>query len=74
MGEGSPKQTYQHNIHCDSAIGPNSDNETQIENSKHVFVTISEDEDDIYPPTIAEIASEQREHELYKQYYKGKAF
>ena len=35
-GEGSPKQTYQHNIHCDSALGPNSDNETQSDDSKNV--------------------------------------
>ena len=27
-GEESPEQTYQHNIHCDSALGPISDNET----------------------------------------------
>ena len=72
-GEESPKQTYQHNIHCDSALGPTSDNEAQSDDSKNVFVTISKDEDGIYPPTVAEIASEQREHKLYKRYFKRKA-
>ena len=37
-------------------------------------MTISKDEEDIYPPTVAEIASEQREHKLYKQYFKDKPF
>ena len=65
-GEGSPKQTYQHNFDCDSALRPTSDNESQNDIVNHVFANISDDEDDIYPPTVAEIASEQRGHKLYK--------
>ena len=63
-GECSSKQTYQHNIHCDSALRTTVDNETQINNYSNVFAAISEEEDNIYPTTIAEIASEQREHKL----------
>ena len=73
-GEGSPKQTYQHNFDCDSALRPTSDNESHNDIVNHVFANISDDEDDIYPPTVAEIASEQRGHRLYKRYYKKKPF
>jgi len=39
-----------------------------------VFATISEDEEDIYPPTIAEIACEQRKNRIYKHYFKIKPY
>ena len=55
----NPKQTYQHNLSCDNALGLTYDNETQSDDYKNVFVTISEELDDIiFPPTAAEIASE----------------
>ena len=39
-----------------------------------VFGTISKNEDDIYPPTIADIASEHREDKQYKRYFWKKEF
>ena len=37
-------------------------------------MTLSEEKDDIYPPAVAEIKSEQHEHELYKHHFCKKAF
>ena len=73
-GECSPKQTYQHM--GDNALGLYSDNEKQSDITKNVFANISKDEDDIYPPSIAEIAYEQRKYRyrLYKRYFKENPF
>ena len=40
----------------------------------HVFANISEEENDIYPPTISEIAANQRRSRVYKPYIKNKPF
>ena len=82
-GECTPLQTYEnltkqtdaHVRRYDTAAGTkNSDNEKRTDIIKNVFANISEEEDDIYPPTVAEIASEQRSHRLYKRYFKDKPF
>ena len=36
-----------------------------------VFATIGEEEEEIYPPTIKQIAAEQRRNHVYKPYFKG---
>ena len=38
----------------------------------HIYVTLSEEEEEIYPPTIAQIAEEQRRSRAYKPYFKSK--
>ncbi len=37
----------------------------------NVFINISKEEDNIYPPTIAEIAHMQRKDRKYKKYFKS---
>ena len=48
-GKGSQKQTFQHSLECDSTLGLSSNNETQSEKFKNVFVIISKEEDVILP-------------------------
>ena len=38
----------------------------------HIYVTLGEEEEEIYPPTIAQIAEEQRRSRAYKPYFKSK--
>ena len=38
----------------------------------HIYVTLGEAEEEIYPPTIAQIAEEQRISRAYKPYFKSK--
>ena len=38
---------------------------------QYVFATIGEEEEEIYPPTIEQIAAEQRRNRVYKPYFKG---
>ena len=40
----------------------------------HVFVNVSKEENDIYPPTISKIATNQRRSRVYKPYFKNKPF
>jgi hypothetical protein len=68
-GETSLKQTYSHNVDCDSLLQLTANNEAQNEMYNNVFATISKNEDDIYPPIVADIASEQREDKQYKRYF-----
>ena len=37
----------------------------------NIFANISEEEDAIYPPTIAEIATAQRKNSKYKKYFRS---
>ena len=70
----SPFQTYAHTGCCDSDDRPNDViNETQ-DSFLNVFANNSEKEEDIYPPTIVEIASEQRRHKTTKRYFEAKTF
>ena len=68
------KQTDAHVCRYNTAAGLDSDNEKRKDITENVFANISKDEDDIYPPTVAEIVSEQRKHRLYKGYFKNKPF
>ena len=38
----------------------------------HIYVTLGKEEEEIYPPTIAQIAEEQRRSRAYKPYFKSK--
>ena len=38
----------------------------------HVYVTLGKEEEEIYPPTISQIAEEQRRSRAYKPYFKSK--
>ena len=38
----------------------------------HIYVTLGDEEEEIYPPTIAQIAEEQRRSRAYKPYFKSK--
>ena len=40
----------------------------------NVFANTSKKEKEIYPPTLVEIASEQRRHKTTKNYFKAKTF
>ena len=73
-GAFTSKQTNTHNICRDVLLEPESTNDSLIDVSKDVFATISEEEDDIYPPTVAKIASEQRKNRAYRKYFKDKPF
>ena len=48
--------------------------DTLKEHVKHVFANVSEEENDIYPPTISEIAASQRLSRVYKPYFKNETF
>ena len=70
----SPFQTYAHTGCSDSTDRPNdviNESQTTLLN---VFANNSEKEEDIYPPTIVEIASEQRRHKTTKRYFEAKTF
>ena len=41
---------------------------------QHIFATTTEEEDDIYPPTITEISITQRKNRVYKPYFSNKPF
>ena len=73
-GAFTSKQTNIHNICRDMSLEPELANDSHIDVSKDVFATISKEEDDIYPPTVAEIASEQRKNRAYRKYFKDKPF
>ena len=66
--EASSKQTSKHSLDCDSVKRLTANNDILDDMYNDVFGTISKSEDDIYPPTIADISSEQREEKQYKRY------
>ena len=43
-----------------------------VSDISQIYVTLGDEEEEIYPPTIAEIAQEQRRSRAYKPYFKSK--
>ena len=70
----NPFQTYAHTGCCDGDDRPNDANNETQDQLLNVFANTSEKEEDIYPPTIVEIASEQRRHKTTKRYFEAKPF
>ena len=44
---------------------------SDMSEEQYIFATIGEEEEEIYPPTIEQIAAEQRRNRVYKPYFKG---
>ena len=39
---------------------------------RHIYVALGKEEEEVYPPTIAQTAEEQRRSRAYKPYFKSK--
>ena len=66
-----PPQTQggETSVHHDTFV---HSKERDVCDISHIYVTLGEEDEEIYPPTIAQIAEEQRRSRIYKPYFKSK--
>jgi hypothetical protein len=69
-----PKDSPNHGGASQDVVMKDSFVNTAIEGSemslKNIFANLGEEEEEIYPPTISQIAEEQRRNRVYKPYFK----